>query len=245
MSSLDRWNPLTPLAASLLLVVIAYIGPQPWSAVAALAIALALAASRGAGRRALALVLAVAIPAWLIVFVMDGVVAPAGPRALAMPAAAEAALGIAARLAAAIAALGWVVLGVPPRRLTRALAARGLPAWGAYVIVASLEAVPQAKRRAEDVLDAQRCRGLVVGGGVLARVRALLPLAGPLVVGLVTESEERALALEARAFRPWRARTALVPVSDPPGERWMRRAIWLALVGVLAWRLLPWQRVLG
>jgi hypothetical protein len=53
----------------------------------------------------------------------------------------------------------------------------------------------------------------------------------------VTESEERALALDARAFEPRARRTALAPIADPLGERWARRAIWLALLAVIAWRL--------
>ncbi len=236
-ASLDRWNPLTPLAASVLLVVLAYVGPQPWSPIAAVAIAIGLALGSGAGASVTRLTLLVAVPSWAFIFLMDGVFAPSGPRSAAMPAAAASALAIAIRLGAAIAALGWVVVGVPPRRLTRALAARGLPGWAAYVIVASLEAVPQAKRRAEEVLDAQRCRGLAVQGGLLGRARALLPLAGPLVVGLVTESEERALALEARGFRPSRPRTALTPLSDRSGERQLRFALWLATMALIAWRL--------
>src|SRR5207237_7039929 len=39
---LDRWNPLTPLAASTFLVLFAFVGPQPWSALAALVAALLL-----------------------------------------------------------------------------------------------------------------------------------------------------------------------------------------------------------
>ncbi|MDQ6828067.1 MAG: energy-coupling factor transporter transmembrane protein EcfT [Gemmatimonadota bacterium] len=241
-SSLDRWNPLTPLAASVLLVVLAYVGPQPASAMIALTIAIAVAVASGVGAGVVRLALVVAVPSWIFIFLMDGVFAPAGPRSAAMPAAAIGAFAIVIRLAAAIAALGWIVLGVPPRRLTRALAARGLPGWAAYVIVASLEAVPQAKRRAEEVLDAQRCRGLAVKGGLLGRVRALLPLAGPLVVGLVTESEERALALEARGFRPSRPRTALTPVSDPSDERAVRAVLWIATLSLIAWRLVPWSR---
>jgi energy-coupling factor transport system permease protein len=149
------------------------------------------------------------------------------------------ALAIALRLGAAIAALGVVVVGIAPRRLTRALAARGLPAWAAYLVIASLEAVPDARRRADDVLDAQRCRGVAVGKGtgVRGRLRALPALAGPLIVGLVTESEERALALDARAFEPRARRTALAPIADPVAEQWARRVIWLALLAVIAWRL--------
>jgi len=75
------------------------------------------------------------------------------------------------------------------------------------------------------------------GTGVRGRLRALPALAGPLVVGLVTESEERALALDARAFDARGKRTALAPIADPLAELWSRRVIWLALSGVIAWRL--------
>ena len=105
-------------------------------------------------------------------------------------------------------------------------------------MIASLEAVPDARRRAEDVLDAQRCRGVAVGKGtgVRGRLRALPALAGPLIVGLVIESEERALALDARAFDARGKRTALAPIADPIGEIWARRVIWLALAAAIAWR---------
>jgi energy-coupling factor transport system permease protein len=89
------------------------------------------------------------------------------------------------------------------------------------------------------VIDAQRCRGVATGKGtgVRGRLRALPALAGPLIVGLVTESEERALALDARAFEPRAARTSLAPIADPGAERWARRVIWLALAALIAWRL--------
>ncbi|HEU4643742.1 MAG TPA: energy-coupling factor transporter transmembrane component T [Gemmatimonadaceae bacterium] len=246
--ALDRWNPLTPLAAALLLVVAAYTGPQPWSAVAALAIALGVATGSGMGRRVLALVSAVAIPTVLLLLIMsatsgDASAAGAGAGAIAIGSARVSraavldALGVSLRLGAAVGALGWIVAGVSPRRLTRALAERGLPAWCAYVLVASLEAVPEARRRAREVQDAQRCRGLSTGGGVPGRLRALARLAGPLAVSLVTESEERALALDARGFDPRRRRGALAPIADRRGERLARAALWLALVALLAWRI--------
>ncbi|HEX6534648.1 MAG TPA: energy-coupling factor transporter transmembrane component T [Gemmatimonadaceae bacterium] len=241
--SLDRWNPRTPLAAALFLVAASYAGPAPWSAPAALAVALGVAAATGIGRRVATLVLAVAVPTAVLLLVMH-LHAPSPGASIVRPgavgldrAAVLDALGVAIPLAAAVGALGWIVAGVAPRRLTRALAERGLPAWAAYVLVASLEAVPEARRRAREVLDAQRCRGLGVGGGPLSRVRALISLAGPLVVSLVTESEERALALDARGFEPGGRRTALTPVPDRRGERTARAALWLATALILAWRL--------
>lgn len=241
--ALDRWNPLTPLATALAMVVVAFAGPQPWSPAVVLVLALLVAIISRIGGRVTLLALLVALPTFVLLVLLDAAFpdSPAGQRWVPTTAALMDSLAISLRLGAGIAALGVIVVGVPPRRLTRALAARGLPAWAAYIVIASLEAVPDARRRADDVLDAQRCRGVKVGKGtgMRGRFRALPALAGPLIVSLVTESEERALALDARGFEPRAQRTALAPIADPAGERWTRRAIWLALAVLLVWRLRP------
>ena len=236
----DRFNPLTLLAAALLLTAVAYRGPAPAAPAAAMLLALAGAWWGGAGARSAALAAGVALPTFALLALTNGVLAAAHPDALFGAlrydrAGVQDALDVALRLGAAVAALGAVVSGVSPRRLTRALAARGLPGWAAYLLVASLEAAPEAKARAQEVLDAQRCRGLSTGGG-LGRLRALAPLAGPLVASLVSETDQRALALDARAFRPGRRRTSLTPVSDPPGERVLRVAMYAAIIALFVWR---------
>jgi energy-coupling factor transport system permease protein len=241
-SALDRWNPITPLAAAIALVVSAFIGPQPWTPALVLALALLVAAASGIGRKVAALTMLVALPTFALLVLLDAAfpdAAASHARWVPSPVSLLDSLAISLRLGAAIAALGVVVTGVAPRRLTRALAAKGLPAWVAYLVIASLEAVPEARRRADDVLDAQRCRGVAVGKGtgVRGRLRALPALAGPLIVGLVTESEERALALDARAFEPRGRRTALAPIADLRGVRWARLVIWLALAAAIGWRL--------
>ncbi|HEV7702664.1 MAG TPA: energy-coupling factor transporter transmembrane component T [Gemmatimonadaceae bacterium] len=248
-SALDRWNPLTPLAAAIALVLVAYIGPQPWAPGIVLVIALAIAVASGIGGKVTALAMLVALPTFALLVMLDAAFPDASAgHARWVPSMASTmdSLAISLRLGAAIAALGVIVVGVAPRRLTRALAAKGLPSWAAYLVIASLEAVPDARRSANDVLDAQRCRGVAVGKGtgVRGRLRALPALAGPLIVGLVTESEERALALDARAFRPSSRRTALAPIADSRADRWVRRAIWLGLAAAIAWRFWEFARAL-
>jgi len=243
-SALDRWNPLTPLAAAVAMVLAAFAGPQPYAPALVLALALLVAFASDIGLEVTALTMLVVLPTFALLVLLDAAFPEAGSAQrqwIPSRAGVLDALAISLRLGAAIAALGVIVTGVAPRRLTRALAARGLPAWAAYLVIASLEAVPDARRRAQDVIDAQRCRGVAMGKGtgVRGRLRALPALAGPLIVGLVTESEERALALDARAFDPRAARTTLAPIADPAAEQWARRVIWLALAAVIAWRL--WQ----
>ncbi|MEO7040277.1 MAG: energy-coupling factor transporter transmembrane component T [Gemmatimonadaceae bacterium] len=239
---LARWNPITPLAGAIAMVLVAFVGPQPWTPAAVLATALAIAFASRIGWKVSALTALVVVPTFVLLVLLDAAFPDAAAehaRWIPSRAGTVDALAISLRLGAAIAALGVIVVGVAPRRLTRALAARGLPSWAAYLVIASLEAVPDARRRADDVIDAQRCRGVAMGKGtgVRGRLRALPALAGPLIVGLVTESEERALALDARAFEPRAKRTALEPIADPASERRARRVIWLALAGVIAWRL--------
>lgn len=219
------------------------VGPQPWTPAVVLAFALAIAVTGGVGGEVRALTALVVLPTFALLVLLDAAFPGSSAHARWIPSRAGTldALAVALRLGAAIASLGVIVAGIAPRRLTRALAARGLPAWAAYLVIASLEAVPDARRRADDVLDAQRCRGVAVGKGtgIRGRLRALPALAGPLIVGLVTESEERALALDARAFDARGKRTTLAPIADPVAEQWIRRAIWLALLLVIMWRL--WQ----
>ena len=86
--------------------------------------------------------------------------------------------------------------------------------------------------RAGAILDAQQARGLAVTGSFGTRVRALMPLIGPIVLGSLIDVRERTFSLEARAFGARPQRTAYRVVTDPPADRWLRWGIVLAAVAV-------------
>jgi energy-coupling factor transport system permease protein len=91
--------------------------------------------------------------------------------------------------------------------------------------------------RASVIASAQRARGLNTEGSVVARVRGLLPLAGPVVLSSLTEVEERSLALEVRAFgRPGR-RQLLWRIPDTPGQLLVRAGLLMALLIVIVLRV--------
>jgi energy-coupling factor transport system permease protein len=58
-----------------------------------------------------------------------------------------------------------------------------------------------------------------------------VPLAGPLILGALSDVEERTMALEARAFSAPGRRTTLRPIPDTAGQRAVR---WLVALGSLA-----------
>jgi len=80
------------------------------------------------------------------------------------------------------------------------LTRRGLPPQFAYVIISTLQILPQMQAKAQTIIAAQRSRGLDTESSFAKRVGALVPLVGPLVFGSLVEVEERAIAIEARGF---------------------------------------------
>jgi energy-coupling factor transport system permease protein len=113
-----------------------------------------------------------------------------------------------------------------------ALTQRGLPPSLTYIIVSTLQIIPQMRNKANTIIDAQRSRGLETQGGLHRRVNALLPLVGPLVFGSLVDVEERAIAIEARAFKARRTKTSLTEIPDSPRQGAFR--LGLIILTVLA-----------
>lgn len=87
-----------------------------------------------------------------------------------------------------------------PSELVADLTERGLPSKAGYLVLASLNVVPQMKRRMSTIQEAQVARGLDIGGGVMSRLRATVPLLGPVVMSSLTDAEERSMTLETHGF---------------------------------------------
>lgn len=127
-----------------------------------------------------------------------------------------------------------------PDMLMISLKQAGLSGGLAYIIVTTLQLVPQFVTKANAILDAQRSRGMETQGNLLTRARALLPLILPLVVGSLLEVEERAIAIEARAFNSKRIETSLVEIPDSQGQRLARMGLFaLALLTIVVRFLWP------
>jgi energy-coupling factor transport system permease protein len=141
------------------------------------------------------------------------------------------------RLFAISLSIGLFVMTTEPRAFVFDLERRGVPPRAAFVAVATLEAVPTLVERATTISESQRARGLDTEGSFRARVRGLLPIVGPVIIGSLTDVEERSLALESRAFsRPGR-RHLLWAMPDRSWERALRWVLVLLLVVVAGARI--------
>lgn len=141
-----------------------------------------------------------------------------------------------------IAVSGFLLLSYATRsdELMLALSQKGLPSRISYVILSTLQIIPRFQHKANTILDAQRSRGLETEGSFLIRTRALLPLVFPLLLGSIVDIEERAIALEVRAFGRSGPKTSLLVLHDTNRQRLFRRLLILVSLGVIALRIYLW-----
>jgi len=129
-------------------------------------------------------------------------------------------------------------LATRPDMLMISLKQAGLPGGLAYIIVTTLQLVPRFVTKANTILDAQRSRGLETQGNILVRAKALLPLVLPLVIGSLVEVEERAIAIEARAFNSKHTETSLIEIPDSQAQKLARIGLVFGAVLVIVSRFI-------
>lgn len=232
-SPLHRLNPLTKLALSFSLILIGFLGPGFWLAslifiFVLLPISLWGKISGEFIRTTFRLILPLAV----FLFAMQSLFYPGGQTVLVRLwflsvklEGVQFAYLTASRVMNMVGSFLLLLLSTHPGALMTALTQRGLPAALTYIIVSTLQIIPQMQAKAGAIIDAQRSRGLETEGSLRRRLAALLPLVGPLVFGSLVDVEERAIALEARAFKARRTKTSLIEVPDSPGQRLLRTGL--------------------
>ncbi len=109
----------------------------------------------------------------------------------------------------------------PPEMLSNGLLKMGLPYPFTFVLSASMQFIPVLIRRARNIRDAQRARGIPIEGGP-GTLLHLPALAGPLLIQAFKFADELAEAMEARGFG-----TSGRRFRYEPRFRWMD---WMAVV---------------
>ncbi len=238
VSGLHALHPLTKLVVALALVLVGFAAPSPYVPLALFVfVVLPLAAWGRIAGEVLKVTAAVILPFIISVVIIQGLFYPGaehvlvslGPLALKQEGLVFA-LGTAARILLLAGAGLDLLFSTHPADLALALTQRGMPNALAYIIVTAIQLIPQMQARASAILDAQRSRGLETEGSLLVRVRALLPLLVPLVLSALSDVDERAMALEARAFSAPRAKTSFKELRDTRGQAAAR---WLLLAAAL------------
>ncbi len=246
-SGLHALHPLTKLVLVLAVVLVGFLARTPLVPVALfLGVVLPLAVWGRLAGALLRVTLTIILPFILSIVLIQGFLYPGatqivfalGPLALKQEGIVFA-FGTAARILLLAGAGLLLLFSTQPADLALALEQRGMPGALAYIVVTAIQLIPQMQAKASAIVDAQRSRGLETEGNLFARTRALVPLLAPLVLGALADVDERAMALEARAFAAPRQKTSFKELRDTRSQALARWALTLAAVGIgffEAWR---------
>ncbi len=239
-SPLHRLNPLTKLTLALCLVLIDFFGPGYWlPTLLYLLVLLPLSVWGKVAGAFLRTTVRLLLPLVAFLFVMQSLFYPGGRTALfelwrfsVKLEGVQFAYLTATRIITMVGSFLLLLFTTHPGAVMADLNRRGVSPSLTYMIVSTLQIIPQMRAKANTITDAQRARGLETGSSPLNRVRALVPLVGPLVFGSLVDVEERAIALEARAFKAKRVKTSLLEIPDSGAQRMARFGL-LGLAAVL------------
>ena len=238
-SPLHRLNPLTKMTLVLCLVMVGFLSPFYWTPeliipVAIIPLILIGKISREYWLATLRLIL----PTAGVLFIMQSLFLPGESRVLleiwrfdVTEVSLFSALTNSIRIVVMVSSFTIFLLTTHPSEMMSDLTHRGLPPQFSYVVISSLQILPQMQAKAQTIISAQRSRGLDTEGSFVKRAGLLIPLVGPLVFGSLVEVEERAVAIEARGFTSTQRKTFLHQIPDTRFDR-VTRILLLALVVV-------------
>jgi energy-coupling factor transport system permease protein len=236
-SLLHRLNPLTKIVVILTIILLSFTFPNYWTPHLLLIIAILPLSLMGKVFREFSITaLRLIIPTAGFLFLMQAFFQPIGETVIFkfyfLDMTLESvmfAFRNAMRIVVMVSGFTIFLLTTHPSELMSDLTRRGLPGQFAYVIISTLQILPQMQAKAQTIISAQRSRGLDTESSFLKRAGSLIPLIGPLVFGSLVEVEERAIAIEARGFTSKQVKTSLHEIPDTASEKTLRLGL-LALI---------------
>ena len=89
----------------------------------------------------------------------------------------------------------------------------------AHIFVTTFQLIPILIREENQIIDAQRSRGLNTEGNVLVRAKALIPIMVPVVANSIMKVQQQAISLLTKGFETPLPKTIYRPLTRKPVDR--------------------------
>jgi len=128
----------------------------------------------------------------------------------------------------------------PMRDLMYVLEKKGMSHENSFIMLSAMQNIIDLRKASVTILESQKARGIETEGNVLVRLKAFFPTLGPLILGAITSTEEKAIAMDARAFSVKRQHTFLREIAPMSiVEKILVTLVWVYFVGTLIYRFFP------
>lgn len=129
----------------------------------------------------------------------------------------------------------------PMEDFTYALEQKGVSHMVSFVILSSFQTITDLGQSAQVIMESQKARGIEMEGNVLQRAKAYIPVMGPLVLNAISSTEEKSIAMDARAFSAPVEHTFLSELPEVgTGEKILVAAFDIAFIGLIIGRIALW-----
>lgn len=132
------------------------------------------------------------------------------------------------------------VLTTKPTDLVEDMERIGFSPRFGYIISSVFQIIPQMISTMSTITDAQRSRGLETEGKLWVRVKAFIPLIAPVVMSSLSNTRERAIALEVRGFDSKGKKTFLYERRRCGKDLIITLILLIAIICSVVWRVYLW-----
>ena len=126
------------------------------------------------------------------------------------------------------------------RRFMIALEQKGVSPKTTFVVLSSFQMITELSRMSSLIMEAQRARGIETEGSLWIRVKAYIPIIGPLIISSIAHIEERVITLESRAFSAPVTKTRIQTVDENRTDHLFSAISVLFAAVVVGWRVYLW-----
>ena len=148
------------------------------------------------------------------------------------------AVRLTSKIAALVSTITMLTLISKAKEFTVALEKKGLNPKAAFILLLSLQMIPEMKKQSDIIMDSQKARGVEMEGNVFVRFKALIPIFIPMVLSSIISTEERAITLESRGFSIGEKRTILNDIEETKNDKIMKIMLAIFIVLCIVWRVL-------
>ena len=148
------------------------------------------------------------------------------------------AVRLTSKIAALVSTITMLTLISKAKEFTVALEKKGLNPKAAFILLLSLQMIPEMKKQSDIIMDSQKARGVEMEGNVFVRFKALIPIFIPMVLSSIISTEERAITLESRGFSIGEKRTILHDIEETKNDKIMKIMLAIFIVLCITWRVL-------
>lgn len=129
----------------------------------------------------------------------------------------------------------------PMEDLTYSLEKKGVSHMVSFVILSSFQTITDLGQSAQVIMESQKARGIETEGNLLQRAKAYIPVMGPLVLNAISSTEEKSIAMDARAFSAPVEHTFLVELPEvTAGEKILVAVFDIAFIALIVGRIYLW-----